>query len=543
MQQILWIYLGTLCLQGVSLPGKAAIEEGRFLLFLAGKQVGWESYTHRKDGGMDVWSGEVDIHAPGMTLKQKPNLVLSADGKPVAFDLAYSTDGAENSISYKFLNDTVTVSSKGSSGESSREFPLPRNVVVLVNNVLHHDLLLARRYDWKKGGRQEFTALPNTAIALDSRGADDYLLNGNPLNLRHLFLSIGGVIGANLWLDAQERLVKMDMPLQRIEVFLEGYEKMESAIKPSPPGPKMFEALPVRFSSGEHSMAGTLTLPKTRPGPSPAVILISDTGPQNRDGDSPGEGGLKMGIFKSIAEKLSGNGFAVLRYDDRGVGKSGGSFPTASMSDFEDDARAAITYLRSRSDIEVGRIAILGYNEGALVGARIAAADPGIRALINMAGPARSGEEILNWQRRNYLSRLNLREEEIRAEEKKGLAFIDAIKKSEDDVVDIDGQNINARWFREFLTCDPLGIIKRVKCAVAVIQGGKDIQVPPEDAAALDKTLAESDNRDHELRVFPGLGHLFTESSGEGLAEMADSRKTISDEVVNYIVTFLKRKL
>jgi dienelactone hydrolase len=476
-------------------------------------------------------------------LKQKPRLVLSSEGKPVTFDLVYSTGGPDQAFIYAFAEDSFTVTSKGSPKDSTQQFSLPANAVVLANNVIHHNLLLARRYDWKKGGKQEFVALPSTTLSLETRAEDNFLISGNPLNLRHLFLSIGGVIGSNLWLDSHERLIKMDIPLQRIEVFLEGFEKIEPAVKPAASNPVPLVAIDVNYSSGDHFMAGTLTLPRSHTPPFPAVILITDTGPQNRDGDSPGVGGLKMGIFRAIAEKLSVNGIAVLRYDDRGVGKSGGSFPTADMTDFESDARAAITFLRSRPEIDPRRVGVLGCNEGALLGARIAADSPEIKALVSLASPARNGEEIMRWQQKRSLERLNLREEDYKAEEKKGLAFIEAIKKSDEDVAEIDAQKVNLRWFRAFFASDPLAVIRRVKCPVAVMQGGKDTQVPPEDAEALDRALTESDNREHDLKIYPTLGHLFTESSGEGMAEMADTQKKISEEVLNYILGFLKRKL
>ena len=138
---------------------------------------------------------------------------------------------------------------------------------------------------------------------------------------------------------------------------------------------------------------------------------------------------------------------------------------------------------------------------------------------------------------------MSLRDDDYKAEVQKGLAFIEAIRKAGGDVAEIEDQRINVRWFREFLTFEPLPVFRRVKCPVGIIQGGKDIQVPPEDSASLDKTLAESGNGDHELRNYPNLGHLFTESAGDGLAEMADTQRRVSEEVLTFVMGFLKRKL
>ena len=248
MQIVPWAWMGILLLQGAAPRSEVVpVEKGAFLLYMAGKQVGRETYVHERNGKQDIWSGEVDIQTAGSQLKQKPRLVLSSDGKPVTFDLVYSTGGPEQAFSYTFAEDSFTVTSRGSSKDSAQQFSLPANAVVLANNVIHHNLLLARRYDGRKGGKQEFVALPSTPVSMETRGEDNFLISGNPLSLRHLFLSIGGVIGANLWLDSQERLIKMDIPLQRIEVFLEGFEKIEPSIATAPPIPAALVSVDAQF--------------------------------------------------------------------------------------------------------------------------------------------------------------------------------------------------------------------------------------------------------------------------------------------------------
>jgi uncharacterized protein len=284
-------------------------------------------------------------------------------------------------------------------------------------------------------------------------------------------------------------------------------------------------------------------MPKNRPARLPAAVLITGSGPQNRDEDTVGPGGLKLGLFRLIAENLSSNGIAVLRYDDRGVGRSQGNFASSSMTDFEDDARAAIAYLKMRTEVDPARIGIVGHSEGAALGARIAATLPDIRAFVCMAGMARNGAEILRWQSKQALSKLNLTPQEAKAAAEKQERFLEAVKATEEDVAEVEGQTLNVRWFKEFISYDPLDAIKRVKCSVAILQGSKDVQVPPEDGHSLAMALTVAGNDDHVEKVFPGLGHMFTESSGEGIAELADSRKKVSPEVLEFIARFLRGKL
>jgi dienelactone hydrolase len=127
----------------------------------------------------------------------------------------------------------------------------------------------------------------------------------------------------------------------------------------TPPKPAVEE---VTFTNGDIALAGTLTLPPTE-GPHPAVILISGSGPQNRDEEIPGVSGYQP--FRVIADHLARNGIAVLRYDDRGVGGSTGDYATATSADFATDAEAALSYLLGRDEIDPEQIGLLGHSEGA----------------------------------------------------------------------------------------------------------------------------------------------------------------------------------
>jgi predicted acyl esterase len=107
----------------------------------------------------------------------------------------------------------------------------------------------------------------------------------------------------------------------------------------------------VKIQSGTITLAGTLTLPATG-GPFPAVVLITGSGPQNRDEEVFG-----MKPFRLIADHLTHQGIAVLRCDDRGVGGSTGSTAQTTSSDFADDAVAQVQMLKGRPEIDQARIA------------------------------------------------------------------------------------------------------------------------------------------------------------------------------------------
>jgi hypothetical protein len=152
----------------------------------------------------------------------------------------------------------------------------------------------------------------------------------------------------------------------------------------------------VTFPSGDHTLAGTLTLPSA-PGPHPAIVLVSGSGPQDRD---EALGGIAIRPFRLLADALTRAGVAVLRYDDRGVGQSTGDFSEATSADFAADAEAAITYLLSRPEIDPDQVGLLGHSEGGLIAAMLGARNDDLDFIISLAGPGVPGREVLTLQSR-----------------------------------------------------------------------------------------------------------------------------------------------
>ena len=141
-------------------------------------------------------------------------------------------------------------------------------------------------------------------------------------------------------------------------------------------------------------LAGTLTLPRTK-APFPVVVLITGSGPQDRN-----ESLLGHQPFLVLADYLTRQGIAVLRFDDRGVAKSKGHFATATSEDFATDVLAAVAYLKTRKEINPKKIGLVGHSEGGLIAPMCAVKSPDIAFIVMMAGPGVTGEEILYEQSR-----------------------------------------------------------------------------------------------------------------------------------------------
>src|SRR6185369_16052339 len=163
----------------------------------------------------------------------------------------------------------------------------------------------------------------------------------------------------------------------------------ESELDYKAPAGAPFTAEDVTVEAKGFKLAGTLLTPTTGKPPYPAVVTITGSGQQTRDEYLPLAGLEKYRPFRQIAEALAARGIAVLRVDDRGVGKSTGvqSLANATSADFADDVRAQIEYLRHRGDIDPRRIALVGHSEGGMIAPMVAASDPQIAAIVLMAAP------------------------------------------------------------------------------------------------------------------------------------------------------------
>jgi alpha-beta hydrolase superfamily lysophospholipase len=239
----------------------------------------------------------------------------------------------------------------------------------------------------------------------------------------------------------------------------------------------------VSFASAGETLAGSLLLP-AGPGPFPAALLITGSGPLDRNSDHRR---LPIGVSRQLAEALATMGIASLRYDKRGVGASTGTFLAAGLTDNVADARAALDTLAGRPEIDPARLFVVGHSEGALIAIALAAQnDAPVAGLVLLAGTARTGAEILRWQVAAItpslpapvrtllrLMRTDLVEKSAKNHER--------LRRTTTDVVRVQGRRINAKWFREFLDYDPAADLTRLRMPVCALTGGKDLQVDPDD--------------------------------------------------------------
>lgn len=329
---------------------------------------------------------------------------------------------------------------------------------------------------------------------------------------------------------------------------------------PQEPFPYVIEK--VTFENGQAGvkLAGTLTIPSGT-GLFPAVVLVSGSGPQDRD-----ESVLGHKPFWILADHLSRRGIAVLRYDDRGVGESTGTFDAATTQDFASDARAAIEFLSHDQRIDHDRVGLIGHSEGGLVAAMLAASDANLAFVVMLAGPGVPGSEIIATQSKAIMEASGLQgpavDEPLRAMQEivnkitsgatpddvksmieevanqmaqEGLETEEAREQAKSALSVALGQ-FTGPWFAYFLSYDPRTDLRRVKCPVLALIGEKDLQVLVDvNMPEIEKALKASGRTDWRCMRLPGLNHLFQHAKTGSPMEYRDLEETMSPDALNVI--------
>ena len=311
------------------------------------------------------------------------------------------------------------------------------------------------------------------------------------------------------------------------------------------PASAPFTAEEVTVAAKGYNLAGTLLLPKNGKRPFPAVITITGSGQQTRDEPIPFPGLEKYRPMRQIAETLASRGIAVLRVDDRGVGGSGGrdTLATATTSGFADDVRAEVAYLRSRSEIDPKRIALVGHSEGGIIAPMVAANDSQIAAIVLLAGSGKSGAQISMEQLTYILDNTpgvtpELRKQKL-AEEQEIIAAV----QTGGDLSKYPAQ-VRLPWTKEFWTYDPLTTIRKVRQPTLILQGAVDRQITADQADLLEKAAREGGNKDVTKQLFPNRNHLFLTAKTGGVDEYSKLEvSAIGDDVLKVLGDWLVLKL
>jgi pimeloyl-ACP methyl ester carboxylesterase len=366
-----------------------------------------------------------------------------------------------------------------------------------------------------------------------------------------------------------------------------GFSRLATLFKPKPQEPKPpfpYSVYDVEYDNADKTVhfGATLTVPKPdsniryiKAPEYPAVILITGSGQQDRD-----ETLLGHKPFAVIADHLSRNGIAVLRVDDRGMGKTKGDYKNATSADFAKDVEASIEFLKTQANINKNKIGLIGHSEGGMIAPIVAANRKDIAFMILLAAPGIPILDLMAEQNAAILLSSGIDEFTIEkyipvykavvtaiiqaldsAEAKKlaskkmavwadstdpkvmsrlGLSDENSRVKFVQDLVPV----VFAPWFRYFIAFDPQPYLQKITGKVLALNGNKDIQViSKSNLAGIKAALKKSKSGSYEITELDGLNHLFQHCKRCTLTEYSELEETFAPEVLKIMVDWLNKNI
>lgn len=333
---------------------------------------------------------------------------------------------------------------------------------------------------------------------------------------------------------------------------------------PRKPYPYTDEEVTVLNEKANVRLAGTITLPRGK-GPFPAVVMITGSGPQDRD-----ESLMGHRPFLVIADHLTRAGIAVLRVDDRGTGKSTGNFGAATTADFATDTVACLNFLKARSDIDPTHIGLIGHSEGGVIAPMVAAENSSVAFIVMLAGTAVPGSEVLFEQQRLLAKAMNIPAKMAEDGHKLNAELYETLKKDLDEAavkkqvealfrsrlaampeeqrtpteagMKAQMQQATSPWFRYFVKYDPAPALRKLHCPVLAMNGELDLQVSPsQNLPMIAKALEAGGNRDYEIVKLPLLNHLFQTAHTGAPNEYASITETFSPAALDVMTNWILR--
>lgn len=347
-----------------------------------------------------------------------------------------------------------------------------------------------------------------------------------------------------------------------IPLTLDKRVKTKHPQEPQGPFPYLAEEVKFRNEKAGITLAGTLTLPQQGKN-FPVVVLVTGSGPQDRNEEM--YGGHKP--FWVIADYLTRKGIAVLRYDDRGVGKSEGNFLSGDGDDFETDAIAALDYLKTRKEINLKKRGIIGHSEGGSVAFALAARNKDVTFIISLAGPGVKGDSLMlrqaeligksqgmsdlswNMQKSILRNRYALLTKDKSVEALRQELYEDIVRtipaeSLKDERVKkqvTDGINtMTSLWYLHFMRHDPTPDLQKIHCPVLALNGERDVQVDADmNLTAIETNIKANGNRQVTIKKYPDLNHLFQHCKSCTIGEYELLEETISPEVLQDMVDWI----
>lgn len=382
--------------------------------------------------------------------------------------------------------------------------------------------------------------LTKSTAVVDDRGPDSVKTAKGFFASRRFFVDMG-TVGANVWTDTPGRMIRAEIPAIGVTVELQNFT-----------GPRAAEAAPLRAKSERVDRAdvtfpikpkpgsddtamlhGVLRRPRGVAGRLPAVIFLSDTGPQSADGVDPV---TKLDTRTGdLCDAIAEGGFAVMSWDDRGVDRSPGDVAQTTLDTQAADAKAAVRWLTARDDIDPARVALVGLGEGGNVAWRVASAESDVKAVVALAPAPVSMAKLAEEQaRRRFSAAADFLPEDL--DDHPVMIALKKARTTNEEFTVIGNRPTYLDLFRQWDRLDPAADLAAVKVPVLHILMGRDEQVFPELSDAFAKKVGGRSN--YTVKRFDALDHFLVRGRGT-IGSYSDPDRRVDPEATAYIVRWL----
>ncbi len=448
-----------------------------------------------------------------------------------------------------FSTIPLGISAQNVSGSWGGKLDVMGKKINVVFNITEDKGLLITKMDSPDQGAM---GLPTKTTSLKS---DTLLIDASNIGIHYKGLLKGDSISGNFMQNG----FKIPLTLKKVEKPI-----LNRPQTPKAPFPYIVEEITFPNKKDKINLSATLTKPKDCNNP-PVVILIAGSGPNDRNEEIYGHQ-----PFLVLADYLTRNGIAVLRYDKRGIGKSQGDFKKALITDFADDVNSAVNYLLTRKDIDKTKIGLIGHSEGGIIAPMVATASRNAKYTVLMAASAIKGTDIVYQQFMHGMKQGGMDEESISRVLPSLREMIDAaanydktqktqsvlsdaigrvwenmpiffkLNNKKDVYVRNQSKALSDDWYRSFLNSEPSVYLEKMNIPVLAINGEKDTQVfAEENLNEIKKALQSANNKDVTIKKYPALNHLFQHAQTGDVPEYAKIEETISPEVLIDIIQWI----
>ncbi len=526
------------------------VDEGIIDVFQGPSRRAVESFKIlRKADGSIEFHGEVTLALPdGNGGSDKwvfyPNVVYGERGLK-RYDLRAKYPTGPGSTSVKLEGGKFTWQFAGPNNQKvgPEEVPLPLNGLILDKRVLAHYAY----FGLIPGEKSRPTLDPDTARVAEARISPPVPARiETPLGsfLCERVLITIGAFGANLWFNPDGFLLRIEIP----HFGIVGVRRSCYGF----PGPRALEesivadvAQDFQVQDGRAMIAGSLYVPEGK-GPFNAVLILGDSGPQDRKGNPPGDT-LFWNHHRDWSRAFQKAGVAALSPDDPGTGYSVSGNENESLSDAVLHARAVIAWARTQPALAGGKIGVLGHGEGSLVALQLAVnGDADFAVLVGAHGMG-IGDLFLaqsEFEMKRQGVPKGVMEGKLAEDRELQRLWLDTkidLWKAPAVPEKFEMMGGPRAWFREISSYKTIELAARVKVPVMVVHGEADLQVPLSNGEALAKALADA-KKDATFRKFGGLDHFLMPVINGDSGDSADPDRRVDAGAADEMGKWMKSR-